>query len=78
MTEYVAGGGDGFKIIAENKEKHLQVRILNMIYEFRKCHFAGENWNISFINLDNVTLQGPLDTDILREYIKARSPLNYK
>ena len=27
MTEYVAGGGDGFKIIAENKEKHLQVRI---------------------------------------------------
>ena len=24
MTEYVAGGGDGFKIIAENKEKHLQ------------------------------------------------------
>jgi len=45
MTEYVAGGGDGFKIIAENKEKHLQ---------------------------------GPLDTDILREYIKARSPLNYK
>ena len=27
MTEYVAGGGDGFKIIAENKEKHLQVKI---------------------------------------------------
>ena len=27
MTEYVAGGGDGFKIIADNKEKHLQVRI---------------------------------------------------
>ena len=25
MTEYVAGCGDGFKIIAENKEKHLQV-----------------------------------------------------
>ena len=54
--------------------------------------FAGENskicfinlenvtlhWNILFINLENVTLQGPLDTDILREYIKARSPLNYK
>ena len=48
MTEYVAGGGDGFKIIAENKEKHLQVRILNMIYEFRKCHFAGENWYIYY------------------------------
>merc|ERR1712130_449592 len=45
MTEYVAGGGDGFKIIAENKEKNLQ---------------------------------GPLDIDILREYIKTRSPLNYK
>jgi hypothetical protein len=25
MTEYVAGGGDGFAIIAQNKEKHLQV-----------------------------------------------------
>ena len=25
MTEYLAGGGDGFAIIAKNKEKHLQV-----------------------------------------------------
>ena len=25
MTEYLAGGGDGFTIIANNKEKHLQV-----------------------------------------------------
>merc|ERR1719319_264263 len=24
MTEYLAGGGDGFTIIANNKEKHLQ------------------------------------------------------
>ena len=46
------------------------------------CFISLENvtlhWNILFINLENVTLQGPLDTDILREYIKARSPLNYK
>ena len=34
--------------------------------------------HILLIKLDNATLQGPLDTDILREYIKARSPLNYK
>ena len=26
----------------------------------------------------SILCQGPLDTDILREYIKARSPLNYK
>ena len=43
MTEYLANGGDGYSIIAENKERHLQ---------------------------------GPLDTDILKEYIKAKSPLN--
>ena len=43
MTEYLANGGDGYSIIANNKERHLQ---------------------------------GPLDTDILREYIKSRSPLN--
>ena len=43
MTEYLASGGDGYSIIAKNKERQLQ---------------------------------GPLDTDILKEYIKARSPLS--
>ena len=62
MTEYVAGGGDGFKIIAENKEKHLQLT--------RPMKLDSPTFSIS--------CQGPLDTDILREYIKARSPLNYK
>ena len=43
MTEYLAGGGDGFKVFSEHKERQLQ---------------------------------GPLDTDILQEYLEAKSPVS--
>ena len=39
--------------------------------------FAGENISGAHI-FSSHAIQGPLDTDILREYIKTRSPLNYK
>merc|ERR1719474_1544899 len=42
MTEYLAGGGDGFNIIKNNKKRQLQ---------------------------------GPLDTDILKDYLKIVSPI---
>jgi len=45
VTNYLAGGGDGFSIIPQEAIRHLQ---------------------------------GPLDTDILKEYIKLRSPLRNK
>ena len=36
-------------------------------------------WNITGAHIfSSHAIQGPLDTDILREYIKTRSPLNYK
>ena len=43
MTEYLAGGGDGFKVISEHKERQLQ---------------------------------GPLDTEILQQYLQAKSPVS--
>lgn len=43
MTEYLAGGGDGFKVFKEHKERQLQ---------------------------------GPLDTEILQEYLQAKSPVS--
>ena len=42
MTEFLAGGGDGYHVISENKIRQLQ---------------------------------GPLDTDILKEYLKKVSPI---
>lgn len=42
MTEFLAGGGDGYSVISENKLRQLQ---------------------------------GPLDTDILQEYLKHVSPI---
>ena len=43
MTEYLAGGGDGFKVFSEHKERQLQ---------------------------------GPLDTEILQQYLQAKSPVS--
>ena len=59
----------------KTKKSICRWELKNMFYKFRN---VALHWNILSINLKNVTLQGPLDTDILREYIKARSPLNYK
>ena len=42
MTEFLAGGGDGYSVISENKLRQLQ---------------------------------GPLDTDILQQYLKYVSPI---
>ena len=43
MTEYLAGGGDGYKVFTEHKERQLQ---------------------------------GPLDTEILQQYLQAKSPVS--
>ena len=42
MTDYLAGGGDGFDVIKEKKDRQLQ---------------------------------GPLDTDIFKEYMKVMQPI---
>ena len=45
MTDYLAGGGDGFNVIKHKKERQLQ---------------------------------GPLDTDIFKEYMKVMKPIETK
>ena len=42
MTDYLAGGGDGFNVIKDKKDRQLQ---------------------------------GPLDTDIFKEYMKVKQPI---
>ena len=42
MTDYLAGGGDGFDVIKDKKDRQLQ---------------------------------GPLDTDIFKEYMKVKQPI---
>ena len=45
MTDYLAGGGDGFDVIKDKKDRQLQ---------------------------------GPLDTDIFKEYMKVMQPIQTK